>query len=90
MPTSFSEQEAIQARIDAATKDERGCMRADAEARLAQINLLMNHKLLSRDERKSGDIAIEILCRLDATERRKGWWYRAKRRLQLTQMYLGS
>lgn len=90
MPTTTAEQGMVQALIDAATKEERQHLRVEAEATLAEINVLMGQKLLSREESKASDIAIETLTRLDATEQNKGWWYRARRRVQLIQMYLGS
>jgi hypothetical protein len=76
--------------VEAASAENRREMRAEAEATLAQVNALMGQLLLSKDDSKAGEIAIEILIRLEATERGKGWWFRTKRRIQLTQMYLGS
>ena len=32
-------------------------------------------------------LAIEMLVRLEATQMRKGWWFRAKRRVQLTKEF---
>ncbi|NTU50101.1 MAG: hypothetical protein HGA87_04310 [Desulfobulbaceae bacterium] len=90
MPMSVQEQQQIQMMIDAASKEERREMCENAEATLSQINMIMGQKVLSKEESKATDVAIEILMRVEATEKGKGWWFRAKRRVQLTQMYLGS
>lgn len=79
----------IQALIDNASPEDRVQLRANAEVTLSEVNMLMGQRFMSTEESKAGDIAIEILVRLDSTERGKGWWYRMKRRVQLTQMYLG-
>lgn len=50
----------------------------------------MGRKVLSREESQAIDIAIEMLVRIECREKGKGWWYRAKRRTQLVQTYLGS
>ena len=63
-------------------------MRGDAEATLAQVNYLMGQKVLNAEESKAAEIAIETLTRLEAKEKNGGWWFRTKRRLQLTKMYL--
>jgi hypothetical protein len=90
MATSSIEQTRIQRMIRAASEQERSAIKATAEATLAQINLLMNTKVLSAEERKAADVAIETLVRLECEERGGGWWFRTKRRFQLLQMYLGS
>ena len=90
MPLSTRDQQQVQQMVEAASAENRREMRAEAEATLAQVNALMGQLLLSKDDSKAGEIAIEILIRLEATERGKGWWFRTKRRIQLTQMYLGS
>lgn len=90
MAISGQEQQQIQMMIEAASKEERREMCENAEATLSQINMLMRQKVLSKEESKSLDFAIEILMRVEATEKGKGWWFRTKRRAQLIQMYLGS
>ncbi len=90
MPLSSADQQQVQQTIEAASAGVRQKMRAEAEATLAQINVLMGQKILSKEENKAAQIAIEILMRLEATEQDKGWLFRTKRRIQLTQMYLGS
>lgn len=88
--TSKHEHEAVQTMVDQATPEERLDLRNQAESTLAQVNYLMGRHVLTKDENKAAEIAIETLVRLEATAQNKGWWFRAKRRLQLTQMYLGS
>lgn len=90
MPLSSGEQQTIEDMVAAASPDQRRNMRADAEAALSQINRLMGQRLLSREENKVAERAVEVLVRLEAIENGKGWWFRSKRRLQLVQMYLGG
>lgn len=90
MALSGAEQNEVQKAIDAAPLSERDVMRAEAESTLAQINAIMGSKILTKEESKAADFAVEFLVRLEATSKSKGWWFRAKRRLQLVQMYLGS
>ncbi|OOY36778.1 hypothetical protein BOV89_10640 [Solemya velum gill symbiont] len=90
MPLSGSDQQHIQLMIDAASSEDRQQMCEEAEATLLQVNTLMGHRLLTKEESKTSEAAIEILTRVEATEKGKGLWYRTKRRVQLTQMYLGS
>ena len=90
MPLSSADQQQVQQTIELASAGERRKMCAEAEATLAQINVLMGQKILSKEENKVCEIAIEILMRFEATEQGKGWWFRTKRRIQLTQMYLGN
>lgn len=80
----------IQELVDNGSPEDRARMRANAETVLSEVNMLMGQRLLSAGENKSGNVAIEVLVRLEATERGKGWWFRMKRRPQLTKMYLGS
>ena len=75
--------------INSATEGDRYKMLADAEHNLSQINLVLDKEPLTDEERKAVYVAIEVLARLEATEKNKGWWFRTKRRYQLYQMYLG-
>jgi hypothetical protein len=90
MALSTSEHHSIQQMIDSASTAARQQLHTDAENTLAQINVLMSQKMFSSQQRSQAESAIEILVRIEATEKGKGWWFRAKRRIQLTQMYLGS
>lgn len=87
---SSKEQLAVQQLVgQAITKEEQNALRAQAEATLAEANMAMSVKVLSGQESKAIDFAIEILVRLDAKASNGGWWFRAKRRPQLMKMYLG-
>lgn len=90
MLLSGREQQQIQVMVDTASTEERQEMCANAETTLSRANMLMSQKILSKEENKAVNVAIEVLMRVEATEKGKGWWFRTKRRLQLTQMYLGS
>ena len=90
MPLSSIEQQTIRDMVAAASPGQRDNMRLDAEAALTKINNLMTQRLLSQEETKVAERAIEILVRFEAIGKGKGRWFRSKRRLQLTQMYLGG
>src|SRR5262245_23342712 len=66
MPLSSAEQQIIEDMVAAASPDQRDNMRLDAEAALRQINNLMARRLLSQEENKVAERAIEILGRLEA------------------------
>ena len=89
MPLSGSDQQHVQDIIDSATPAQRADLKADAERTLSEVNSLMRAKVLSNQESRAAEAAIEFLVRLEAIEQRKGWLFRAKRRVQLCQMYLG-
>src|SRR5262245_1970603 len=61
MPLSSAEQQIIEDMVAAASPDQRDNMRLDAEAALRQINNLMARRLLSQEETKVAERAIEIL-----------------------------
>jgi hypothetical protein len=90
MPLTRAELLFIQNSVQAASNAEREEMRLQSEETLAKTNILMSQEWLSREDNKPAELAIETLVRLETISNGKGWWYRAKRRLQLTQMYLGS
>lgn len=83
-----AEQQTIEKLVAAASPTQREVLRADAEAALTQINRRMAQRLLYHDEIKAAKRAIELLVCVEAIDHGKGWWFRTKRRAQLTQMYL--
>lgn len=90
MPLSSLEHQRVEAAVASANPDQRLRMKGEAEATLLHVSKLMAQRLLSHEENKLAEIAVEMLVRIEAVEDRKGWWFRAKRRLQLTHMYLGG
>ncbi|PJB73308.1 MAG: hypothetical protein CO093_01055 [Alphaproteobacteria bacterium CG_4_9_14_3_um_filter_47_13] len=90
MPVSTREHELVQKTVEQASEEEKEALKAEAEEVLAHINFQMGKTFLSKEESKAANIAIETLVRIEAIEKGKGWWFRAKRRVQLTQMYLGN
>ena len=84
------EQRTIEKMVAAATPDQRKAMRSEAEAALIQVNSRPAQRLLFHEEKQIAERAIELLVCMDAIEKGKGWWYRFKRRIQLTQSYLGE
>jgi hypothetical protein len=87
---SNAEQQTIEKMVAAASPDQRNVMRSEAETALTQINKRMGQRLLFHEENKAAERAIELLVRVEAIEKGKGWWFRSKRRLQIRQMYLGG
>ncbi len=45
------------------------------------------NRSLSKGEVNSGRAIIEIMARLEANQKKRGWWYRIKRRGELMQRY---
>lgn len=90
MALSTRDHQQVQQMVENASADDRKKVHAEAEYTLARVNAIIGQRLLSKEDRKAAEIAIEILMRFEATEQGKGWWFRTKRRIQLTQMYLGS
>jgi hypothetical protein len=90
MSLSSAELQRVESAVAAASPDLRLKMKGEAEATLAHVNKLMAQRLLSREENKAAEVAVEILVRIEAIATGRGWWFRSKRRLQLTQMYLGG
>jgi hypothetical protein len=90
MPVSSREQIIIQSMIDTATPEERRQLYAEAEETLGNANLIAGQRLLTSAESKEIDLSVEMIVRIEATERKKGPWFRFKRRLQVVQMYMGA
>lgn len=90
MPLTSREHEAVQREVDNADQQQRTELKVDAELVLSNANTFSQSRKLLAHERKAFEMAVEVLVRLEATEKNKGWWFRAKRRLQLVQMYLGG
>lgn len=88
MTVSIAEQHKIEKVVAAASPDQRIVMRSEAEIALTQINQRMARRILFHEENEAAKRAIEVLVRMDAFEAGKGWWFRFKRRFQLTQKYL--
>lgn len=84
------EQRTIEKMVAAATPDQRKAMRSEAEAALIQVNSRTAQRLLFHEEKQAAERAIELLACMDAIEKGKGWWFRFKRRIQLTQRCLGE
>jgi len=89
MSISAAQHHEIQTMIDASSPDGLKDLKAKAEATLAHVNQHMG-RLLTGDESRAADVAIEILVRIEAAENSGGWWFRTKRRMQLVQLYLGA
>ena len=87
---SGATQQSLQEMIDNANIEEQQKMKLNAERFLGQLNIMMDQRLLSGDEMRRGEIAIEILVRLESTQNRKGWFFRAKRRVQLVRCHLSA
>lgn len=88
MPVSKPEQQIIEKVVAAATPDQRRLLRSEAQIALTQINQRMAKRMLFHRESEAAKRAIEVLVRMEAIETEKGWWFRLRRRFQLTQKYL--
>lgn len=87
---SSQEQCQIQHIINVATAEQREELRLESQNTLINLNWLMGQKLLEKEEKKAGEIAIEMIVRLEATEKGKGFFFRTKRRVQVLCQYLNS
>jgi len=90
MPLSNAEQQTIEKIVAAASPDQRNVMRSEAKTALTQLNKRMAQRLLFLEENKVAETAIELLVRMEAVEKERGWRFRFKRRHQLKQIYLGG
>lgn len=89
MPMSSRDHDAVEALVSSSSIEERAQLKISAEQMLLTLNNSMG-RWHTEEERKAAEYAIEILVRIEASERNAGWWFRAKRRLQLVQMYMGN
>jgi hypothetical protein len=90
LPLSSSEQQRVQDLLDRATPQQRQALRSEAEAKLLAAGAAMAYGKLDAEESKAIYVAIEFITRLDCMASGGGWWCRSKRRVQVTQMYLGA
>ena len=90
MALSGSQQDDIQRLIDGHDDDaSRDVLRRQAESTLVDVRDCMSDHVLNADEIRAAETAIEILVRLESTAAGKGAFFRLKRRVQLTKVYLG-
>ncbi len=85
-----SDHQSVQSLVHNASAEERLELKQNAETTLVEARRMMDLGPFPADVRKQIEIAVEILVRLEALEQRGGWWFRSKRRIQLTHMYLGG
>ena len=84
------EQSQIQSIIDVASPENRAELKAEAELAAVDLGASLQIGMLGPLEKNAFHMAVEMLVRLEAKEYRKGWWFRTKRRLQLTAIYMGG
>ena len=84
------EQSQIQSIIDAASAEKRAELETEAVFAAVDLGTSMKIGMLGPLEKNAFHMAVEMLVRLEAKKYRKGWWFRTKRRLQLTAMYMGT
>lgn len=90
MGLSLADQDVVQAAVESASREELQTYRDNSERALVHLQSLARAKLLSAEEKFAADLAVEYIARIEANEQSGGWWFRAKRRVQLVQMYFGS
>ena len=90
MATHFmgSEQSQVQGLIDSADAQQRQTFESEAKSLAVDLGSLVANGLASPSQKDTFHLAIEMLVRLEAKEYGKGLWFRTKRRVQLTAMYL--
>lgn len=89
MYLSSAEQCVIQNWIESISDEELLDAENNAKNVLLSMNTLSGKKILSYEERKDVSRAVEVLVRIECKKQKKGWWFRTKRRLQITQIYMG-
>jgi len=83
-----SDHNFVQSLIDQSSKSERDELRNTAERQLTAFNQQSQIRPISQEEKYNAMISVEIITRIEAIEKRKGWLYRAKRRPQLVKHYI--
>jgi len=83
------EQSQVQSLIDGADDHEKHVLETEAKSLAVDMGNLVANGLAAASQKDTFHVAIEMLVRLEANKYRKGLWFRTKRRLQLTAMYLG-
>ena len=81
------EQGQIQSVIDSSTADQRHTFEAEAKGAAIDCGRAIRLGTNKPAYKNRFHLAIEMLVRLEATQKRKGWWFRAKRRVQLTKEF---
>ena len=84
------EQGQIQSVIDSSTAEKLHELEAEAKAVARESGRAIRLGTNIPAYKDRYHIAIEMLVRLETTRKRKGWWFRAKRRAQLTKEYTAS
>ena len=84
------EQNQVQRMIDAASPNEIAELKLEAESASVEYGSLVTNGLADPTTKTAFHLAVETLVRLEAKKKRKGWWFRTRRRVQLTAMYLES
>lgn len=88
MPVTTTEHFSVHTKIATATDKERSDLREEAIETLECSSMIIGAQgRLEPDLKKEFDLATEILVRIEGLEKGKGWWFRTKRRLQLTNLY---
>jgi len=83
------EQRQVQSLIDGADDQEKHVLEQEAMSLAVDLGHLVTNGLATASQKDTFHLAIEMLVRLEANKYRKGFWFRTKRRVQLTAMYLG-
>ncbi len=90
MALSTSTQLQIQEAIESLDDEILQSKIIEAEIFLENLALLSQTRLLTKQEHKDADRAIELLVRYEGYKTNKGWWFRFKRRASLVNQYFGQ
>ena len=87
MAVTPSEQAEIQRFVDSCNPRELVALHADTMDNLRRLSHISQRKLLSGEELKAANVAIELLTRVEAKQLGRGWWFRWRRRFQVARVY---
>ena len=88
MTIPTTEHKKIEAMIDCASNEEIAQLRNQAESLLDRHQSCMKNGQPSPVSNMDFEIAVETLVRIEAKEQGKGFFFRAKRRMQITAKYM--
>jgi len=81
------EQGQVQSVIDSSTSEQRHALEVEAEDLAREYGRAIRLGTNIRAIKDRFHLAVEMLVRLEATQKRKGWWFRSQRRVQLTKKF---
>jgi hypothetical protein len=84
-----TEQAEIQRFVDTCNPRELVALHGDMTDNIRRLSRIARHRLVTGEELKDANVALEFLTRVEAKQLGRGWWFRRRRRFQLGKMYFG-